>query len=641
MNDHTLKISVITPSFNSGHSIERAIKSVLVQDYHTWEHVVIDGGSTDGTLEILKKYDHLDWISEPDAGQADAMNKGFHRCTGDIIVYLNADDYFFPSAFSAVMKEFEQGAMFVVGNVFVKSIRTKSEFLNNPRITLEGMLRHWEPNAFCHNPLGYFYRRNVQSACPFNTENHATMDLEFLLEAASRFPFTKIGHTLGCFEDNITTKTGTTQARLDYWMPETFPYLDKYLSALPDEERGTYEDDRRSSYASLQMYMNDLNRDSFKHIPPDDLPLISVIIPTYNCSPWLRRSIDSVLSQGLTHLEIIVIDDASTDDTQDLLSKHYGNNPLVHILLNEKNMKLGASRNRGITAACGKYIFFLDADDWLEPGALGHLASIAEEYHAEIVACGVKKVWGDGRTEPYHAHAFAVSGGREALYHLADYRIGSIAWNKLYLRAFIIGHNLSFVAEYFHEDVLFSTRAAYLCGKYISIADTYCNYFQRSGSIVNARPTPLHLKSYFKLYADMLEFIKGTNICNDPQGETLCRRLFKAHCSNEIYPKLMHYIETHTKEEWEKDCCEACSEVFGINGYAVGDFLLRFGLESYSLKAFSMSLRRLRVWRERLHLRYLFDWVAPKTGMRRKMIRYLIKQLGLDKMIHMFYNKLL
>lgn len=132
------KISVITPSFNSREVIERAVQSVLVQDYTCWEHVIVDGGSTDGTIDLLKKYPHLKWISEKDRGQADAMNKGFSLSTGDIIVYLNADDYFLPGAFSAVMAVFEKGASFVVGNVLVMSPRLGTEFINTPRTTLDG-----------------------------------------------------------------------------------------------------------------------------------------------------------------------------------------------------------------------------------------------------------------------------------------------------------------------------------------------------------------------------------------------------------------------------------------------------------------------------------------------------------------------
>mgnify|MGYP001282592588 CR=1 FL=1 len=86
-------VSIVTPSFNKGPYIEETILSIRNQTYKNIEHIVIDGGSTDDTLDILKKYDGLiSWISEPDHGQSDAINKGWKRAQGDIIAYLNADD---------------------------------------------------------------------------------------------------------------------------------------------------------------------------------------------------------------------------------------------------------------------------------------------------------------------------------------------------------------------------------------------------------------------------------------------------------------------------------------------------------------------------------------------------------------------
>lgn len=96
-------VSVVTPSYNSSRFIRETIESVLLQKYPAIEHIVIDGGSTDGTLDILREYSHLTWISEPDRGQSDALNKGFRQAKGEIIGWLNADDTYEPDAvFTAV-----------------------------------------------------------------------------------------------------------------------------------------------------------------------------------------------------------------------------------------------------------------------------------------------------------------------------------------------------------------------------------------------------------------------------------------------------------------------------------------------------------------------------------------------------------
>lgn len=235
----SLKISVITPSFNSGETIEKAICSVLDQEYTNYEHIVIDGGSTDNTIDILKKYSHLTWISEDDKGQANAMNKGFRMSKGEVIVYLNADDYFLCGAFSAVIPYLEEGHKFVVGDVVVQM--PNEYFINVPAVKLTEMLRHWETNAFPSNPVGYFYLREVQEAIPFDEQLDCLMDLHFLFECASCYELKKINALLGVYRYFEETKTGADQKSEDYWARENFRLVDKYLSMMPPEYQQLYE----------------------------------------------------------------------------------------------------------------------------------------------------------------------------------------------------------------------------------------------------------------------------------------------------------------------------------------------------------------------------------------------------------------
>lgn len=250
-----MKLSVITPCKNAGSTLERAIQSVLSQSVLSVEHIVVDGGSHDGTIEILKKYSHLRWISETDRGQVHAMNKGFAMATGDIIVYLNADDYFAPKAFTTAMSAFTPAVDMVMGNV---AVRKEVDGLihgglSTPRYDFNSVLRHWESHAFCVNPVGYFYRRKVQEAIPFEEKYDAKMDLAFLLEVARQgFLIKKIDAILGVFEFAENTRTAQELKEPDYWMEDNFPFITEAARNLPKKEQELFFTARKIAYCRLR-----------------------------------------------------------------------------------------------------------------------------------------------------------------------------------------------------------------------------------------------------------------------------------------------------------------------------------------------------------------------------------------------------
>src|SRR5262245_7113023 len=107
-------ISVVTPSFNQAKFLRANIDSVLSQGYPHLEHIVIDGGSTDGSVDILRNYNHLRWISELDRGQTHALNKGFRMATGEVIGWLNSDDTYCPDVLREVGQKFEDRSIAVL-----------------------------------------------------------------------------------------------------------------------------------------------------------------------------------------------------------------------------------------------------------------------------------------------------------------------------------------------------------------------------------------------------------------------------------------------------------------------------------------------------------------------------------------------
>jgi glycosyltransferase involved in cell wall biosynthesis len=248
-----LKISIITPALNCISHIENAIRNVLDQGYENFEHVVIDGGSTDGTCDVLKKYSHLVWISEPDHGQTHAMNKGLRIATGDVITFLNGDDYFLPGAFQAIIPVFMNGAKIVVGKIKVEK-EIGELFINDPKVRHEEMLKHWEMNAYPYNPVGYFCSKEVfEKVGGFNEQNYM-QDLEFLLTASKFFPFTKIDAILGTYRDYEDTITQRSQKKRSYWTKKNFRFIDSFLNDLPAGERRKFEKDRKKGYRQQRKF---------------------------------------------------------------------------------------------------------------------------------------------------------------------------------------------------------------------------------------------------------------------------------------------------------------------------------------------------------------------------------------------------
>ncbi len=205
----SLKISILTPSYNSKPFIERAINSVQTQKYQNWEHIIVDGESTDGSVEIIKKFPSIHWVSEADKGQSDAMNKAFQMSSGDIIGYLNADDFYEERIFSKVSAYFEKYSecQFLTGKLI--KIENEKREIRVPEIKLRSILE-LRKKKFPLNPVSYFYRREVQESLgDFPTGNHLTMDYWFLLRVYKDYEIHYLDEIFGYFDSHGKNKTST------------------------------------------------------------------------------------------------------------------------------------------------------------------------------------------------------------------------------------------------------------------------------------------------------------------------------------------------------------------------------------------------------------------------------------------------
>lgn len=217
MKDNPL-VSIVTPSYNQGKFIEDTILSVKNQDYPNIEHIVVDGGSTDDTLEILRKYENeynLRWISEPDEGQSDAVNKGFRMAKGEIIGWLNSDDvYFTRDVISYVVGEFKKDSDIDV-------IYGDTAVINSNNIIIMVIIHaHTAYNQLrILNQIGQpatFFKINTVNDITLDNDLHYAMDYELWLRLIENgFEFKYVNKILACNRHHITAKTVSQREKLD------------------------------------------------------------------------------------------------------------------------------------------------------------------------------------------------------------------------------------------------------------------------------------------------------------------------------------------------------------------------------------------------------------------------------------------
>jgi glycosyltransferase involved in cell wall biosynthesis len=211
------RITVITPSYNQGAFIEQTIQSVLSQGYPDLEYIVMDGASTDNTLDVLRKYDgRLTWISEQDRGQSHAINKGFRMATGDVVAFLNSDDLYLPGALQTVGQYFASHpeSAWLTGRCHIID--------QDNRVIRKGITRYknlWLRFASYQtlqitnyiSQMATFWRREViEREGEIDESLHYSMDYDFWLRVGRHYKLIVIDPYLACFRIHATSKAGAS-----------------------------------------------------------------------------------------------------------------------------------------------------------------------------------------------------------------------------------------------------------------------------------------------------------------------------------------------------------------------------------------------------------------------------------------------
>jgi len=241
---HQPKISVVVPSFNQGRFLGEALESVFGQDYPNSELIVIDGGSRDGSVDIIRRYESRlrYWVSEPDRGQSHAINKGFARCTGDIVTFLGSDDSYLPGTFCDLAARWPDlepyGA--VVGAFFFRDDRAgRQAVLVQPMMKVQAPvdLTLGPPGAYrLHQAATFYLQRALDDVGRHLREDlHYVMDRELLYRVCRKYPVLLVDTPYGVFRRHGDSKS--LSATLPFSREFSRLYLDSRIGDPADDHK--------------------------------------------------------------------------------------------------------------------------------------------------------------------------------------------------------------------------------------------------------------------------------------------------------------------------------------------------------------------------------------------------------------------
>jgi glycosyltransferase involved in cell wall biosynthesis len=208
MNPEPL-VTIVTPALNAARYLEENIASVEAQSYPRLEHIVVDGGSADGTLEILQRNPHVHWISEPDAGQSDALNKGLGLAKGEVIGWLNADDYYLPDAVASAVRRLL--AHPTAGVVYADALLVDHAGQELSRLRSEpfDLERALDFGNVVPQPAAFIRRSVLDNVGGLDTRYHYAMDFDLWLRIAKVAPLTYVDEQWAAFRIHRQSKTGS------------------------------------------------------------------------------------------------------------------------------------------------------------------------------------------------------------------------------------------------------------------------------------------------------------------------------------------------------------------------------------------------------------------------------------------------
>lgn len=540
-------ISVIIPVYNVEEFLPDCLFSILNQTFQDFEVICIDDGSTDSTLDILNYFSKFDsrikfLTNEHNRGPGYSRNRGLDIAQKKYICFLDSDDWLSFNAFEILVQKAEENNLDVLmfkNLVYYEDLHTfgtenyyEMDFMSN-----------WESKVFTHwdldktklfdlpnPPWNKFYLRSFlnDNNIRFPNENLIHEDNPFfykIITSAKRISFTneyihnrrrRDGSIMTLNNERLFDNIDISYKILNvfiesdelyaYYKKEVLTYISSMLFGKYQQIENKFKKEFfKQTQLVFKSFVNDygiyediinivdeniLNFFKFDEIVQrvNDNPKISVVIPVYNVENYLCECLDSVCNQTFRDIEIICVNDGSTDDSLYILEEYRKKDSRVSIIT-QKNQGLSGARNTGLMNSNGKYVYFIDSDDYLDLNALNEIYTISEEKNLDMLIfkiCSFKDDTKEKFTSPYFEMKYLKEAVGENVFNYRDigYKMYNLAVTVpgAFFRLDLIA-KLRFPVGLIFEDNLFFTEAILNANRVFFYDKFLYNYRTRENSI--------------------------------------------------------------------------------------------------------------------------------------------------------------
>lgn len=238
---------------------------------------------------------------------------------------------------------------------------------------------------------------------------------------------------------------------------------------------------------------------------------VSVIVPVYNVEIYLKDCIESLCHQTLPNIEIIIVNDGSTDNSETIIRNYENRYPYITVI-EQQNAGLSVARNTGLKYATGKYIIFVDSDDFVDLDFCEQLYNKAEKYNCPLVICGIQLYWNHSKKKAYKSIKFDEDKiyDKDSLYKLLldpDRGIGCQVCNKIYDRQILMNSGIKFQENKYYEDIVFTFKIVELYGQAMFINNLKYSYRMRENSIVH-KTSEKKIVDYIDNCSEAINFVQ-------------------------------------------------------------------------------------------------------------------------------------